>query len=311
MGFQSDAMLGMEAAARARFSRLSSPRRAADTDSTGAGAPSDRPRSSYPHLIGDRALIRTAVPLAPVREGRNSLGRAAAGLQRRVWGRRVRSWHHHGVVVVQPVVDEVLRLTPAGPGLDVVDIGCGTGSLALPLARVGASVVAVDVSPPMIEMLQVQARAEGLRIEGLAHPAEQLAFPEASLDAVVSNYALHHLRDQDKARLVNAAARWLRPGGHLVIGDMMFGRGATADDRRIIAAKVAGLVRKGPGGLWRVAKNTVRFLLRVQERPLRAERWAQLLADAGLADIQVVPVMAEATVVRGTRPAAAGASMGV
>ena len=43
---------------------------------------------------------------------------------------------------------------------------------------------------------------------------------------------------------------WLRPGGRLVIGDMMFGRGADAQDRAIIASKARSLLRRGPGGWW-------------------------------------------------------------
>ncbi|HZD66988.1 MAG TPA: hypothetical protein VE152_12890, partial [Acidimicrobiales bacterium] len=57
----------------------------------------------------------------------------------------------------------------------------------------------------------------------------------------------------------------------------------------------------GPGGWWRLAKNAVRFLARLQERPLPAGRWVELLLDAGLAEVTVTPVVAEAAVVGGRR----------
>ena len=84
----------------------------------------------------------------------------------------------------------------------------------------------------------------------------------ASTDLVVSSYALHHLADADKRALVARSAQWLRPGGRLVIGDMMFGRGASPRDRDILRQKVVALAAKGPGGWWRIAKNLARYGLR-------------------------------------------------
>lgn len=225
-------------------------------------------------------------------------------LQRVVWSKRVDSWDHHGAVVVQPVIDEILARCPANQGHRVLDLGCGTGTLAIPLARRGSLVTAVDVSPRMIERLEQEAKAQGVAdsVATSASPAEKLSFPPDSFHAVVSNYALHHLRDVDKVRLVQQIATWLEPGGTLVIGDMMFGRGATAEDRRIIRAKVTALVHKGPGGWWRVVKNAVRFSLRIQERPLPAHRWMELLRDSGFVELSATPVVAEAAVVSARWP---------
>lgn len=119
---------------------------------------------------------------------------------------------------------------------------------------------------------------------------------------MVSNYALHHLLDRDKKVFVERAAGWLRPGGRLVIGDMMFGRGASAADRVVIRSKVKALAARGPGGWWRIAKNAVRFSLRLSERPLPAEAWTELLRNAGLVDVVTERVVAEAAIVSGRRP---------
>ncbi|HLN06354.1 MAG TPA: class I SAM-dependent methyltransferase, partial [Acidimicrobiales bacterium] len=139
-------------------------------------------------------------------------------------------------------------------------------------------------------------------VEGRAVPIERLGLPENSVDLVVSNYALHHLRDRDKQVAVDEAVKWLRPGGKLVIGDMMFGRGGDARDREIIGSKLALLVRKGPGGWWRIVKNAGRYVLRFQERPVSMAAWAAMFAKAGLTDVQGLPVVNEAAVVRGTKP---------
>jgi len=197
----------------------------------------------------------------------------------------------------------VLEAADVPAGAQVVDLGCGTGQISLPLALRGAEVLAVDVSSAMVRRLRSEARrrsASGL--EGLALPIEELVLPPGSVDLVVSSYALHHLRDPDKARLVSAAYGWLRPGGRLVVADMMFGRGTSRRDRAIIRSKVAALARKGPGGWWRIAKNAARYLVRVQERPLPARAWTAMLTGSGFVGVTATEIVAEAAIVAGQRP---------
>jgi SAM-dependent methyltransferase len=155
----------------------------------------------------------------------------------------------------------------------------------------------------MVRRLQTQARSHGAgTLDGLAMPIEDLTLPAQSVDLVVSSYALHHLRDADKARLVSAACGWLRPGGRLVVADMMLGRGTSAADRAIIRSKLAALAAKGPGGWWRIAKNAARYLLRVQERPVSMSRWVSMLSRAGFAGVTAAAIRAEAGLVTGRRP---------
>jgi hypothetical protein len=101
---------------------------------------------------------------------------------------------------------------------------------------------------------------------------------------------------------VSAAFSWLRPGGRLVIADMMFGRGASSRDRAIIKSKVAVLARKGPGGWWRIAKNAARYLLRVQERPVSMDTWTAMLTRSGFTEVSATTIVAEAGIVTGRRP---------
>ncbi len=227
-----------------------------------------------------------------------------ARLQRRVWDRRASTWDHGGAPGLERVVDAVVQAAAPRPGTAAVDLGCGTGQVSLVLARQGTEVTAVDVSSEMIELLRAKAEDEGVAgVTGVVAPIEEFTLAPRSVDLVVSNYALHHLRDSDKAQLVHSAASWLRPGGRFVVGDMMFGRGRTAQDREIITSKVLALARRGPAGWWRVAKNLARFGLRIQERPVSIERWRQYFEEAGLSEVTVIPVVAEATVVVGTKPA--------
>lgn len=200
--------------------------------------------------------------------------------------------------------DRLVDLSEPRPGDACVDLGAGTGFVTFALAPLVGSVLAVDISPAMTRSLAEHAAREGLgnvRTE-VAHLRE-LRLPPASADLVVSSYALHHLRDADKRALVAEAARWLRPGGRLVIADMMFGRGTSERDRQILRQKVAALAAKGPAGWWRIAKNLGRYGLRVgHEHPAAPQFWQAALREAGFGGVTFTPVVAEAGIVRGVRP---------
>lgn len=221
---------------------------------------------------------------------------------RRLWDRRADAWEHHASVGLERVIDAVIDVIGPAAGMAAVDLGCGSGQLSLPLARQGATVTAVDISQKMIETLEEKAAKEGLSVTTHVGPVQSIRIPGGSLDLVVSNYAMHHLYDEEKRAVVAAAVTWLRPGGRVVFGDMMFGRGGTKRDREIIGSKVRLLIKRGPAGWWRVAKNVARFTLRMRERPLPMTTWVQMLQDAGLVDVRGVPVVAEAAVVVGTKP---------
>jgi 2-polyprenyl-3-methyl-5-hydroxy-6-metoxy-1,4-benzoquinol methylase len=230
--------------------------------------------------------------------------RRAVRRQRRVWSHRVSSWDQHGSAGLAKVTAAVIAAACVRPGDQVVDLGCGQGQISLPLARQGAEVFAVDVSPAMVVQLMTVARRDGVQtLAAAAIPIEELILPADSVDLVVSSYALHHLRDADKARLVADTFGWLRPGGRLVLADMMLGRGGSSRDREIIRQKLMLFARKGPGGWWRIAKNAGRYLLRVQERPVSMAAWTAMLNQAGFAEVTAAALVAEAGMVTGLRPA--------
>ncbi len=231
------------------------------------------------------------------------LTRAATIGQRKLWSRRAASWDHGALPGLHDVVTRVIEV--ASPGRDdvVVDLGCGTGALTLPIAEKVQTVVAVDISDEMLDELRNKARTSNItNITVVSDAIEKLTLKPESVDIVVTNYALHHLRDPDKVLVVQRAHDWLKPGGRIVIGDMMFGRGATAHDRRVISSKVAAFAKKGPAGWWRIAKNVARFTLKVQERPATMSRWVAWLESSGFSDVEGQVIRNEAAVVYGTKP---------
>jgi ubiquinone/menaquinone biosynthesis C-methylase UbiE len=222
------------------------------------------------------------------------------------WDRRVDEWHSHvtSAGAFEKVLERLIQLSSPKPADACVDLGAGTGFVAMALAPQVSSVLAIDVSTAMAISLAGRAAEAGMRnVTAEVGDLRDFQLPPASVDLVVSSYALHHLSHDDKRALVARAAQWLRPGGRLVIADMMFGRGASQRDRDILHQKVAALAAKGPGGWWRIAKNLTRYGLGVgQEHPATPEFWQSALRDAELADVLFQPVVAEAGIVRGVRP---------
>jgi ubiquinone/menaquinone biosynthesis C-methylase UbiE len=228
----------------------------------------------------------------------------AIRMQRTLWSGRAQRWDEQGSVQLGKVVDAVLERCPVIAGAVVLDLGCGSGQITLPLARDAAHVLAVDVSAEAIKMLDERARHEGIsNIHALARPIETLGLEAESVDLVVSNYALHHLRDADKEDALTRAYRWLRPGGRLVVGDMMFGRGGDRRDREIIKSKIRALAARGPAGWWRIVKNMGQFGLRFQEKPLTVGAWETIARRAGFTDVTISPVVAEACVMSASKGA--------
>jgi len=108
------------------------------------------------------------------------------------------------------------------PGETVLDVGCGTGTLAIEVQkRVGTTgcVIGIDPGQEQIARAHTKAARRHVPIDFQMGVIEHLAFPDQTFDVVFSTLMMHHLPAPLKRQGLSEIARVLKPGGRLVIAD--------------------------------------------------------------------------------------------
>jgi ubiquinone/menaquinone biosynthesis C-methylase UbiE len=157
-------------------------------------------------------------------------------------------------------VPPLLEAAGVAPGMRLIDIACGTGLAAGAAAVAGARVTAIDFSPAML----VMARGLHPAVDFETADAEALPFADASFDAVVSNFGVHHFEHPQRA--MAEAARVLRPGGRFAFTIWADPKANTA--WRLVYDAVAACGRPV-------------LLPETESGPATAENFSRLMRDAG------------------------------
>lgn len=151
----------------------------------------------------------------------------------------------------------------------VLDIGCGTGTLAIAAARAapGVRVTGLDADASILARARRKAAGAGLEIGFDQGSSTGLPYADASFDLVLSTLFFHHLPDDAKRQSATELVRVLRPGGRVVVGDL----GHPQDPLMQIAVRV-----------------TVQLLDGVATTALNVRgELRDVLADAGLQEVAV------------------------
>jgi SAM-dependent methyltransferase len=118
--------------------------------------------------------------------------------------------------VIVAVGPRVLDRLGIGPGTELLDIGAGTGgSIAIPAARAGATVVASDVTDTWFDAARRRCADAGVDVHWVVADAMELPFEDASFDVVTSTFG--HMFAPDHGAAARELARVVRPGGTVAI----------------------------------------------------------------------------------------------
>src|SRR6266705_3402660 len=131
--------------------------------------------------------------------------------------------------ITTPAAARLVRFAGITPGTRILDVGCGTGVVAITAARLGARVDAIDLTPQLLERARENARVAKVEIEFLEGDAEQIPFRDGEFDAVVSQFA--HMFAPRPEVATREMLRVLRPGGTIAFStwppEMLVGRSFT------------------------------------------------------------------------------------
>jgi ubiquinone/menaquinone biosynthesis C-methylase UbiE len=158
------------------------------------------------------------------------------------YARRLLSYEGGGIQ--GKVLDSVLEKLDWDGNGTLLDIGCGSGALAIKAAKLfpEAEITGVDYWGALWDYAKEQcernARIEGVdeRVRFEKGDAARLPFPDASFDAAVSNFVFHEVKTQpDKQALIREALRVVKPGGSFAFQDVLFSKPHYKDAGSLVA----------------------------------------------------------------------------
>lgn len=116
---------------------------------------------------------------------------------------------------ISEVGETVVERAGVEPGMDVLDVACGTGNATIPAAKAGARVTGLDFAPRLLEIARERSADAMVEIDFVEGDAQEMPFADASFDRVVSTFG--HMFAPDHERTAAEMKRVLRPGGAIAV----------------------------------------------------------------------------------------------
>ncbi|MGH3674791.1 MAG: class I SAM-dependent methyltransferase [Mycobacterium sp.] len=116
---------------------------------------------------------------------------------------------------VSSIGDVLVPTAGIEPGVEVLDVACGTGNATIPAAKLGARVTGVDLSPGLVAIARERGAEAGVDVSWLEGDAQSLPFEDDTFDRVIS--AIGHMFAPDHQRSAGELRRVCRPDGRIAI----------------------------------------------------------------------------------------------
>lgn len=118
-------------------------------------------------------------------------------------------------VVIDSEENDFYKLIGNVKNKKILDVGCGTGRYSIPLAKKGAEVEGIDISPGMLRKARRKVKRKNLKIKFKKSGMTNLPYEDNSFDLVISSLAIDHVKDFDKA--IKEMTRVCKNKGHIII----------------------------------------------------------------------------------------------